>query len=74
MNEAFTTILIWLGSGFAFAAGVFFGAFLMSMVMKKRDPSDYEKQSLAAMLRRNEIDECKVNVLERLADNMQQRY
>ena len=43
------TILIWLGSGFAFAVGVVFGAFLMRSVLKNRsDSTDRQTELMQA--------------------------
>lgn len=73
-----TTILIWLGSGFAFGVGCIVGAWLM-MVKNTRTESAYEKmfaqQEVAGELLsvRNEIGLRELRALERIADSLAER-
>jgi len=53
-----TTILIWLGSGFAFTVGVMCGAYMARGM--RQDNRDYLKESLLMTSDRNDIDrECR---------------
>lgn len=52
-----TTILIWLGSGFAFSAGVVVGVKVFVMPSKSDKLRDeYNRESVELMRERNEID------------------
>lgn len=56
--DAVLTILIWLGSGFAFAVGVALGVF----VMRQRDSTE-----MADLMReRNELDRQKIEAMNRI--------
>ena len=65
------TILIWLGSGFAFAVGVCLGAFLMLLVWRDKHKNDSIVNEVNALLRtRNEIGERQADLLERIAESL----
>ena len=69
-----TTILIWLGSGFAFSAGVCFGAWLMRATWKRpKDVLDVERKATEALLERNEIGREQVAALERIAATLEEQ-
>jgi len=53
-----TTILIWLGSGFAFTVGIMCGAYMARNL--SREAKDVNQQTLMLMSDRNDIDrECR---------------
>ena len=63
------TILIWLGSGFAFAVGVCLGAFLMARTWRDRVKADKITADVNDLLReRNYIGKLQANALERIAE------
>ena len=63
-----TTILIWLGSGFAFAAGFMVGIWLMTWKKGNQDAqNDLTADSLVELRRRNEIGLRQAEALERVA-------
>jgi uncharacterized membrane-anchored protein YhcB (DUF1043 family) len=67
--EAFLTILIWLGSGFAFAVGVIFGIIITGLIWKDRKKADDIAAEVNALLKeRNEIGSRQADALERVAD------
>jgi hypothetical protein len=67
-----TTILVWLGSGFAFAVGVGFGAWLMRSTWKRpKDVLEVEKKATEALLERNEIGRDQVEALDRIASALE---
>lgn len=55
------SILIWFASGFSFVAGVAFGFFCFRI-----RPSKTDNESLKLMQQRNDLDEAKVDALERI--------
>ena len=66
--DSFLTILIWLGSGFAFAVGVCLGAFLMRLVWRDRGKAERNLDDANDLLRkRNEIGERQAEALEVIA-------
>jgi uncharacterized membrane-anchored protein YhcB (DUF1043 family) len=72
--DSFLTILIWLGSGFAFAVGVCLGAFLMRLVWRDRGKAERNLADANDLLRkRNEIGERQAEALETLAAKMSGR-
>ena len=67
-----TTVLIWLGSGFAFGAGTIVGMRLFSVPSKvAKDRAQYELDSLTAMQERNALDREKVELIERVASALE---
>lgn len=66
------TILVWLGSGFAFSVGVCFGAWIMRATWKRpNDVVEVERNATAALLARNEIGRQQVEYLRRIASAME---
>lgn len=65
------TILIWLGSGFAFAIGVFVGAWAMSSIGKKLDKETHLPTKL--LEERNELSLRQVKTLTRIAEALESR-
>lgn len=62
------TILIWLGSGFAFSAGLFIGIWTMAWRSGKQDVQNtLTSESLEELRRRNEIGVRQCEALERIA-------
>ncbi len=71
--DTLSTILIWLGSGFAFAIGVFFGAWLMKSTKADNqhamDKADMHAAEVNALLaERNSIGIRQAEAMERIAD------
>ena len=67
-----TTVLIWLGSGFAFGAGTIVGMRLFAIPSKvAKDRAQYELDSLTAMQERNALDREKVELIERVASALE---
>lgn len=68
------TILVWLGSGFAFSVGVLVGAWLCRLSFS-RSTSDRQVQddSLAALRERNEIGREQCDALHRIADSLREQ-
>ena len=63
-----TTVLIWLGSGFAFGAGTIVGVRLFAVSSKAaKDRAQFDIDTLKAMQERNAIDREKVELLGRMA-------
>ena len=58
--DTFTTILIWLGSGFAFAGGIFLAVILMALIGPNKDnrkkQDDVNAETIRLLKERNEID------------------
>ncbi len=72
--DAFLTILIWLGSGFALAVGVFIGATLMCWVANARSKTDETAAESVTLLReRNEIGTRQAELLVRIACCLEER-
>jgi hypothetical protein len=68
-----TTILVWLGSGFAFAIGVFCGAWLMKSVHKTpKDVLAGNEKATEALLERNKIGREQVEVLSAIAVTLEE--
>lgn len=66
-----TTVLIWLGSGFAFGAGTIVGVRLFAVSSKAAmDRAQTERESLEVMRERNAIDREKLDRLTRIADSL----
>lgn len=64
-----TTILIWLGSGFAFAVGVCVGVWLMTVRDRSLKRAGDSAQEATDLLReRNEIGKRQLAALETLAE------
>lgn len=62
------TILIWLGSGFAFAIGFMAGMIVMVLSLKKQTKQEtMTAESIALLKQRNEIGERQENHLNRIA-------
>ena len=67
-----TTVLIWMGSGFAFGAGTIVGMRLFAIPSKvAKDRAQYELDSLTAMQERNALDREKVELIERVASALE---
>lgn len=67
------TILIWLGSGFAFSVGVVVGARIMLMPGKAAQAAmDANEKSIAALLERNKIGSEQLSALERIASSLEE--
>jgi hypothetical protein len=62
-----TTILIWLGSGFAFSVGLITGFIIMGLSYRKRPDLDDSRKATEALLERNEIGRQQVKALEAIA-------
>lgn len=67
------TILIWLGSGFAFAVGVVFGAWLMRRANGSADAVEVNRKANEALQERNQIGREQVAALERIASALEPR-
>ena len=67
-----TTILIWLGSGFAFAVGVVFGAWLMRRANGSADAAEVNRKANEALQERNAIGREQVEALKQIAARMPQ--
>jgi hypothetical protein len=62
------TILIWLGSGFAFACGFFAGLMALTIGTKKGTKTDkYNAESIELLSERNKIGWRQIEALERIA-------
>ena len=66
--DTFLTILIWFGSGFAFAFGVFCGMLMIAMAKPRADP--YQQRTVELMENRNNLDEQKVEAMRRIVDEL----
>lgn len=63
------TILIWLGSGFAFTVGFGVGVFVVKWVYKKdKSQIDGEQEARRLLSERNKIGLTQVTTLDRIAD------
>jgi len=72
--EMMVTILIWLGSGFAFAVGIFFGAWAMRKAGGGLDAVKVNEKANEALQERNTIGREQVAALERIAEVLEERY
>lgn len=64
------TIIVWLGSGFAFAIGILAGAMLAGFILRDRRKADEVTEHVNDLLKeRNAIGERQVRALERIADS-----
>jgi uncharacterized protein YneF (UPF0154 family) len=67
--DAFLTILIWLGSGFAFAVGVCLGIWLTARSMRDTHKQDLlNARSIELLEERNKIGKRQAEAMERLGD------
>ena len=62
-----TTMLIWLGSGFAFAIGFLCGVLVIGALTKKQPVVD---KATEALLERNQIGLQQAHALEEIADQL----
>lgn len=68
-----TTVMIWLGSGFAFSVGVLFGAWIIRSSWKPSpEMRESNDKATAALRERNEIGRLQVAILERIAATMEE--
>jgi len=69
------SLLIWLGSGFAFAVGVFAGVLLMHAPTSSQAKRNAEiaEESINELRRRNVIGGQQVDYLERIAEALELR-
>lgn len=67
------TILIWLGSGFAFSMGLLLGMVLLPAVYRKEraQNKDTQDKSLEALQFRNVLSARQVGAMERIASLME---
>lgn len=71
-----TTILVWLGSGFAFAVGVCFGADLMRRLASESSTIgiiDIQKRANELLEERISVGERQAEYLRQIADTLQHR-
>lgn len=72
--EIVLQLLIWLGSGFAFAVGVTLGVFLTVQVTKRGDRGERTAEAANLLLReRNVIGERQVQALCRISEAIESR-
>lgn len=71
--DAFLTILIWLGSGFAFSVGFLVGVIIAGSMLKKEKPVDQISERVNHLLeQRNQIGREQADALKRIADRADQ--
>lgn len=71
--DGFLTILIWLGSGFAFSIGFLIGVVIAGSVLKKEKRADLDSELLRGLLeRRNRIGQEQADALKRIAERADQ--
>lgn len=66
------TVIIWLGSGFAFVVGVFVGAVMLRWMRRSDDDAtarvlEHYSRSESLMIERNDIERACVDAIQRLA-------
>jgi hypothetical protein len=71
--DGFLTILIWLGSGFAFSIGFLIGVIIAGSMLKKEKPVDEMSDRFTHLLNeRNRIGREQADALKRIADRADQ--
>ena len=68
------TIILWLGSGFAFAGGMFAGMMLMALATGSRSRAEKQTdRTIELMEERNDLDRRKILAMESIAESTAQR-
>jgi hypothetical protein len=63
-----STILVWLGNGFAFTVGASIGGFLVGLLLRAKP--DEAKKATALLEERNRIGERQAGALEDIAERL----
>lgn len=71
--DAFLTIMVWLGSGFAFSVGFLIGVIIAGSMLKKEKRADQISERVNHLLeQRNQIGREQADALKRIADRADQ--